>query len=595
MSNQQIIAVARILEGKIAGKDELLPEERHQLRYELAVLYREDRVAFGECAKEVRPFIGCASLESIGEWVKQIIDRTPTRPEMDVSNELIALGDANAKLWHSQLRKEYATFERKGHLEHHLIESQDFRNWLSATYSERHQREINGKLMSIYPARADLTEALDQIKAYALDGECIQPGLRLMEWNGAVWIDGGGSDWSGYRVTADNWDWVPRLEAPLVRASGMKELPKAERGGDIKELLRFIKFKDEDDLVLFCGDLAMTLNVFGDFNTTIFCGPPGSAKTTVTQLFRALTDPNEIATRRFASVRDLMHGIGNTHIMAFENVSEISDELSDAICSINTGTGYSERRYYEQGTEFNVKVRRPVLINGIPDDLATRTDLLDRTICFEFDYLREFKSKDMLWRRFEEAAPGIFGAVLDGLVGAMSMRREFDNNNDEAAAALLGDWRPRFLDGIVWAEAACRAMGFNPGEFVRAFKNNQLFPLRKIAETDSVCVGIKKLMEKQEYWRGYPKALHVAIDAYGVPTVEYLSRRLRQVIPVLVKICGIYVTLNKRLNQDDNRNGIIIEKGGVGRGSHFEPQLEPPSATDSAASNIESQPSTVPD
>jgi hypothetical protein len=205
-------------------------------------------------------------------------------------------------------------------------------------------------------------------------------------------------------------------------------------------------------------------------------------------------------------------------------------------------------------------------------------------------------SKDMLWRRFGEAAPRIFGAVLDGLVGAISMRRQFDNNNDEAAAALLGDWRPRFLDGIVWAEAACRAMGFDPGEFVRAFKNNQLFPLRKIAETDPVCIGIQKLMEKQEYWRGYPRALYIAIASdCEVRSVEHLSRRLRHVIPVLAKICGIHVTLNKRLKQNDNRNGIIIEKAGVGRGRYFEPQPESPAPADNAASNIESQRSTVPD
>jgi hypothetical protein len=251
MSNQPIIAVAKILEGKIAGKDELSPEERQQLREKLAVLYCEDRVEFRKWAKAVQPFIGNPSLEDIVEWVKQIIEPTPTRPEMDVPNELIALADANAKLWHSPLRNECATFERKGHLEHHPIESQDFRSWLSATYGESHLCEINGKLMSIYPAKADLTEALEQIKAYALDRECIPPGLRLMEWNGAVWIDGGGSDWSGYRVTADNWDWVPRLEAPLVRASGMTELPKAERGGDINELMQFIKLSMR--MTLYCS------------------------------------------------------------------------------------------------------------------------------------------------------------------------------------------------------------------------------------------------------------------------------------------------------------------------------------------------------
>src|SRR6516165_6122768 len=51
--------------------------------------------------------------------------------------------------------------------------------------------------------------------------------------------------------------------------------------------------------------MAILLNVFGDYLTTFLVGPPGSGKTTATRVLRALTDPNEIDTRRAASVRDL--------------------------------------------------------------------------------------------------------------------------------------------------------------------------------------------------------------------------------------------------------------------------------------------------
>src|SRR5262249_34934043 len=150
------------------------------------------------------------------------------------------------------------------------------------------------------------------------------------------------------------------------------------------------------------------------------------------------------------------------------------DDLSDTICALNTATGASERKYYNQGIEWSVRTKNPVIINGIPSNLATRSDLLERTVTFVFDYLGDrVRSDDVFWRKFNEAAPRIFGALLDGLVGAMKVRRDFHGDTDEAAQALLGGWRPRFVDAVVWAEAACRTMGFEPGQFTDAYKNNQ--------------------------------------------------------------------------------------------------------------------------
>src|SRR5262249_7394225 len=162
-----------------------------------------------------------------------------------------------------------------------------------------------------------------------------------------------------------------------------------------------------------------------------------------------------------------MHSIENSHVIGLENVSSISDELSDAICSLNTGTGYQERKYYEQGVEFSVNAKRPVLINGIPSNLAERPDLIDRSLTYVFDHLGDkVRSDDRFWQNFDKEAPGIFGAILDGLVGAMRVRQHFDGNNDDAAEVLLEGWHPRFVDGVVWGEAFCRAVGFASGQFV---------------------------------------------------------------------------------------------------------------------------------
>jgi len=134
------------------------------------------------------------------------------------------------------------------------------------------------------------------------------------------------------------------MRAPLIRGTGMKALPSPRRGGDIRVLRKeFINLRGGAAEVLFCGMMTAILNPFGNHLTQILCGPPGSGKTTAIRLMRCLTDPNKNDTRQLALVRDLMHGAANTHVIALENVSEISDDLSDTICRLNTGLSYSER------------------------------------------------------------------------------------------------------------------------------------------------------------------------------------------------------------------------------------------------------------
>jgi hypothetical protein len=584
MSNQELSAASKIVREMISGVDVFSKEEEKAALFDLVQLYVSDRIEYDRRVKELRSFFGeGVTLKAIEARVKQLIEafspKQLPQDETDVSDPLIRIAKTKAALWHDSSRVGFATFERDSHLEHHKVEGEDFKDFLSDKYGEKRQLVIDGKLEPIYPKRTDLTEAIFQIEAHARRGEAKKPGLRVMEWRGEVWIDGGAPTWSGYRISADGWKPESRLKAPLIRGDGMAPLPVPGRGGNISALEEFLNFSEREDFVLFCGDLAMTLNPFGNCLTTIMCGPPGSAKTTTVRVFRALTDPHEIDTRRVASVRDLMHGAANTHIIALENVSKISDELSDAICALNTRTGYAERKYYDQGVEFMVNVKRPVVINGIPGNLAELPDLVDRTITFDLDHLGErVRSDDQFWRRFNAVAPRLFGALLDGLVGAMRARRKFGDNNDELAAALLEGWRPRFVDAVVWAEAACQAMGFEPGEFAVAYRNNELRALRYIAEHDPICIGIRKLMAARGHWRGYPAELCADIRPYTqhVPSAVWLSRRLPWVIPILQKLYGIEVTMNRRLEQNDNRNGIVIESVGVGRGMYFPSQSVDP-------------------
>ena len=117
-------------------------------------------------------------------------------------------------------------------------------------------------------------------------------------------------------------------------------------------------------------------------------------------------------------------------------------------------------------------------------------------------------------RAFEAAWPRLLGCVLDGVSAALRSRQDFKDDNDEAAKELLGDYKPRFVDQIVWSEAACRAWGFAPGILSEAYRNNQGYAVQYFARHDPVCVGIYRMMANRDHWRGPPERLYWDIRPY---------------------------------------------------------------------------------
>jgi hypothetical protein len=154
------------------------------------------------------------------------------------------------------------------------------------------------------------------------------------------------------------------------------------------------------------------------------------------------------------------------------------------------------------------------------------------------------------------------------VVGALRVRQQYRGDNDAAGKALLGGWRPRFVDFAVFAEAACKAMGFEPGAFTEAYKNNQGYALRYFAEHNAVCVGIVGLIAAQGKFRGYPEQLHSAMKPHTyrcnerlVGSAAWLMREaLPRAAPALLKVYGIRVRTNVWIDNNGNNNGIEIER-----------------------------------
>jgi hypothetical protein len=480
---------------------------------------------------------------------------------------LVAIGKRET-LWRYG-RVGYASFQRDGHIENYRVLSPEFEDFLADKYGELHQREINGDLAPCYPDDEHLKKAIHRIEAFARRSPERKPRIRVTEFEGELWIDLGTPDWSAIVINAKGRRIEPEMRAPLIRGAGMRPLPiPVEEGdGDIQELRPFVNLRvgEEGDVtfVLLCGAMAAMLSPFANYLTHLLSGPPNSAKSSMTRIMRALTDPHEIESRFLAKPRDLKHGAENTHVIGIENMRHLNEEWSNLICVLNTGAGYGERKLYAQGEEHRAYLHCPVIINGIPANIVDQPDLLDRIITFRFDFLGDkVRSDEGLKRKFTAAAPRLFGALLDGLVNYMKVRQQYGGDVDLAAADLLGGWHPRFVDTAVCAEAACQGMDFKPSEFTGAYRANKEVVFQELAEYEPICVGIRILMFKQDEWRGYPAELCAAIGPYvAIPvTPNWLGRDLPYFIPTLSTIYGIEVTMNNRLHKDGNRTGIIITR-----------------------------------
>ena len=156
---------------------------------------------------------------------------------------------------------------------------------------------------------------------------------------------------------------------------------------------------------------------------------------------------------------------------------------------MSTGAGYSKRAMRTNAELFQIQVCTPILLNGIPEDLAERSDLASRTVVLELPALTEENQmdEDEFWDQFDEAHPWILGALLDGVVGALRNSKNI---------SLEGYGRIRMTGFARWAEAGCRALGFAEDQFLNAFVANQKRAMEIVYKQDLVAQAVALLIEK---------------------------------------------------------------------------------------------------
>jgi hypothetical protein len=211
----------------------------------------------------------------------------------------------------------------------------------------------------------------------------------------------------------------------------------------------------------------------------------------------------------------------NSYVLAYDNLSHVREWLSDALRRISTGGGSSTRALYTDTDEVLIDVQRPIIMNGIAE-LATRPDLVSRSMLTRCGPLVDKEYDEKLWTRFRRAHPLILGALLDAAVEAM---RNVD-------ATDLAD-KPRMSDAARWITAAEPARGWPSGSFLASYNENIRDAKVAALEASPVAVAFQRFaVELDEPWQGAATELLEVLGSsgYDVRRMPHSARGLSDIL-----------------------------------------------------------------
>jgi putative DNA primase/helicase len=407
-------------------------------------------------------------------------------------------------VWHAPNGAGYASVRVEEHWENYRIKSNAFEQWVRAEYGRQNQVKIGEQWIPQVPGTQALRDAIATLESYAkFRGKQFQPAVRVGGNREVIYLDLGGPEWNAVEITAQGWRVVNQPNVAFIRTGTMLPMPVPLPGGSINELRTLLNVQ-RSDFVLVVGWLLQAMNPIGPYPLIDAHGLSEAGKTWLCKQILRVVDPNSTGLRKAKKVEDLLIAARNNWTIGFDNLSWMSTDWADTLCMLATGIATGGRALYTDDEEHTFTVQRPVLFNGIPVDLTERSDLASRTIKLEIPEITKRRTEYDLEKEFEAIWPRVLGALLDGLVGALA-----------GWEAIEADDPARLIDFEKFAEAGCRAMGFDKWEFVEAYKSNRHGSMLVAAEASAVGRAIVAFLKaNRKGFRGQISALYKKLEMY---------------------------------------------------------------------------------
>lgn len=425
-----------------------------------------------------------------------------------------------------------------------LVQGSDFASWLRRAYGEKFGHRSGDRHIPAGISDQALNEATATLAAMAEDsGDARAVWLRvgIDREDMTVYVDLYNEAGDVVVITADGWTVTHECPISFARPRGPLPLPRPKAGGSLdllRELVNFDAGKDtesaDDDFKTFVGSLLDKLIPDTPFLIDGIAGQQGAAKSTLCRVIRRLIDPHTLDLRTPPKdITDLWIASRSSYVVAYDNLSTLKPELSDAICRVSSGAAVAGRQFYTNFEEAYSIARRPIVLNGIPA-FVERGDLAERT---NKQFLKPIDERDRrlesdFWNDFEHVLPLIIGVLYDAISVALSRWHDVE---------LEG--KPRMADFAHLAVAAAPAFGWPDTAILDGFNRKQSRAAAEAIEDDPLAQAILKFLESRDEWEGSATELLSELSFYANDSVKeskswpkspnWLSNRLRRLAPLM--------------------------------------------------------------
>lgn len=446
--------------------------------------------------------------------------------------------------------------------------------------SKLFKRLLQRKYYELYdktPYSQALQDVIDQATAKALfDADTEDVFVRVATEKDKIVVD----RFEGkVKIQEGTWINTTSTKANFWEPKGLKVLPEPKVSPEgLTKLRKYLNFETEADFQLLIAWLLAAYNPEVACPILVLQGEQGSAKTTNARVLRSLIDPSKAMINPAPrNERDLVIQAQNSRILCLDNLSGLKKSLSDALCRICTGTGFTTRKNFSDADQQIFEVKRPIILNGI-DDIATRGDLLDRSIVLGLPAIPPHKRRDerAFWKSFKQDQPHILGGLYDVIAGGLAENKP---NLPEL---------PRMADFAEWVTRCEVALDWEVGSILRAYNENKDNAIEVGLDGDYLATAIMKILDNQSHYEGTAtelvKKLHnIApdVDEKYLPTTKTLKSRLTRLAPALRKM-GITWEY-KRKGKDGSRTYVLDkEEDNVSEVSVMSENSSKTDATDSS-------------
>ena len=420
-----------------------------------------------------------------------------------------------AEMWHDTDGDAFCTVKVGNHVENLTIRSRAFRDWLTKQYYEKCQEP---------PGTQAIEEATRVFESEAkFSGKKYQSAQRIGRIGSDIYLFLADDEHRAVHVSASGWKLITNAECPIkfVMKKGQRALPvpKSTTRTLIDLLFNVLtNITDPESKVLIAAWLMGCMNPNGPFPILRIEAEQGSGKSFLSKVLKRTIDPSTVDIARSPKNEDDLVVTAQCYwVVSYDNLSGISEDLSDGLCRLATGGGLQKRQLYTDAELISLDAKRPVIINGIDDD-SGRDDLRDRMITIRLNKLTNDtrRSEEELTACFELAHPEILGSLLNAVSCAL---------RDRGKVRL--EVKSRMLDFAEFISAAESALGIGQGAFAPLYEKHRQQQAQDNLESSPVAQAIINLIEVRHSWKGTLSELLKELKCLCAPEYRFFPQTPR--------------------------------------------------------------------